>query len=136
MDENKDVGHPGTLFFVMARIPDSDEYVLRFLKEAIAKDDSRRFQWMFYTFNPNEFGRDHIQFDGVPIFGLYPNVANNVQILLDNKTGKRHVIFTELSRFGKSLMELLQESGISSPNETIRETSKKVIHTIGSARHR
>ncbi|MDR3109365.1 MAG: hypothetical protein LBU65_06725 [Planctomycetaceae bacterium] len=136
VDDKVDIGHPRTLFALMARIRGGDEYVLRFLKETIAQNDVRRFQWAFYTFNPEVMERDHNQFSGVPIFNLYPEVAFDAQIPVDNRTGKSSVLINNLSGFGESLVELLRESGFSSSNETIRERSKAVVDAIERARHR
>ncbi len=113
---------PCVLFGVLART-ENGEMLLKFLKETIKNQDAPRFALYFKSFT-SKFYPDKSS-NGY-FFGLYPQV-----IELDHQgVGPRKL--NKLTDFGKSLLTLLEECGVTSANETIRETSTKVVASLKS----
>ncbi|MDR3109043.1 MAG: hypothetical protein LBU65_05060 [Planctomycetaceae bacterium] len=138
--EKVDVVYPRDLFFVVTEISGSDKYVLQFLKEAIAKNDARRFGWMFVRFEREEISyregagrtisRDNVYY-GTTSKILHNSIKPNVVVdYFEMDQNGRRVNKSHITPFGESLLKLLQESGVSSSDETIRETSKKVVEAL------
>lgn len=124
------------LFQVFCATDPTGDRSLRFLKEAIKGDDEKRFSSFFATTLLYEKRKKDqtdpepwsFRFGSIHLF-VFTNEPHDQNIM---GGGMAQVPDTKKKRtpFGDKLLKFLQEEGVNSDNETIRETSKKIVEIL------
>lgn len=121
------------LLFDLLRGWQDTQWSLKFLREAVQNGDEKRFGLMFAHFKSDEEGT-MVPYGGGEVGcykGIFPPIADyENQKVWNRETWTKTEEGWRISPFGENLLKLLQEDGVKSENETIRETSKKVVEVL------